>query len=149
MSKGKGNLPSPRETLKELQNHSVAFSFKYLDIKSNEKFSPSGWFNRGEWNLETSCKYIETLFERLKDVSSWNVDEFRGDKSKALRSHPISWPETSEPNGFIHLNSQLQDEEPWQFQLSANEYGRVHGFMIDNFFYVVWLDPFHLLYPSK
>jgi len=68
MSKGKGNLPSPRETLKELQNHSVAFSFKYLDIKSNEKFSPSGWFNRGEWNWDLD-KY-EQVADCFKEAAT-------------------------------------------------------------------------------
>ncbi|QXE21583.1 hypothetical protein B6N60_00260 [Richelia sinica FACHB-800] len=36
--------------------------------------------------------------------------------------------------------------QPYQFQLSSNEYGRVHGFFIENVFYIVWLDPDHLLY---
>ena len=37
-------------------------------------------------------------------------------------------------------------EKPWQFALSANEHGRVHGFLIQNRFYIVWLDPEHELY---
>jgi hypothetical protein len=28
-------------------------------------------------------------------------------------------------------------------------HGRVHGFLIDEIFYIVWLDPEHLLYPAK
>ncbi len=38
---------------------------------------------------------------------------------------------------------------PYQFSLSSNEHGRVHGFFIDEVFYIVWLDPDHLLYPAK
>jgi hypothetical protein len=33
--------------------------------------------------------------------------------------------------------------------LTANEYGRVHGFFLDEVFYVVWLDPDHKLYPTR
>jgi hypothetical protein len=32
--------------------------------------------------------------------------------------------------------------------VSANEYGRVHGFFIGNVFYIVWLDPDHKLYSK-
>lgn len=58
------------------------------------------------------------------------------------------WQKTTEPDGYSELNEQLQGCEPWQFQLSANEHGRVHGILIDQVFYIVWLDPNHALYPK-
>lgn len=75
------------------------------------------------------------------------AEEIRANKSKSLRAHTINWKETSQPRGFAHLHEQLQAEQPWQFEVSANEHGRVHGFFIENIFFLVWLDPQHNLYP--
>ena len=72
------------------------------------------------------------------------VSEFRGNKT--IRSHAIKWDDTSAPGGFAHLSEQMQACEPWQFAISANEYGRVHGILLDTVFYVVWFDPEHRLY---
>jgi len=44
------------------------------------------------------------------------------------------------------LNQQLRDSEPWQFEITKTAHGRVHGLLIDDTFYVVWIDPQHLLY---
>jgi hypothetical protein len=71
--------------------------------------------------------------------------EFRNDRSKALRSHLIKWEETTEDSFGLPGEDQLVDC-PWEFSLSANEYGRVHGFIIETRFYVVWLDKDHHLY---
>lgn len=113
----------------------IRFSFAYF--AETEKFS-----------LPDSRKtdYLRKLFEQLRNLSQWKISEFRN-KGKGIRAHCIKWKDTTEPNGFAHLNNeQLKEAEPWQFQLSSNEYGRIHGFLIDNVFYVVWADPEHKLY---
>ncbi|MCP6040932.1 hypothetical protein NL354_18735 [Klebsiella pneumoniae] len=74
---------------------------------------------------------------------------FQGATSAALKSHCIEWKTTSEPDGFTHLNEQFQSYTPYQFAISRNEHGRIHGFFIGNVFYVVWLDPNHQLYPGE
>lgn len=51
-------------------------------------------------------------------------------------------------DGFGIPEMSNADELAWQFALSANEHGRVHGFLADNVFYVRWLDPDHNLYPG-
>ena len=80
-------------------------------------------------------------------MSSLSVRDFRTNKSKALRAHRLRWEETSEPTGFAHLNPQLREQEAWQFEISVNEHGRVHGLLLDNTFFVVWIDPKHEMYP--
>ncbi|MEW6351604.1 MAG: hypothetical protein AB1646_21345 [Thermodesulfobacteriota bacterium] len=131
--KPRGNIPQKTY----LENRYLAFSFKHLDLQA-----------RGDFSLAHSKDgYAATLLERLRDVSSMTVDEFRGNRS--LRTHPIDWSKTSQPDGFAHLNEQLRDEPAWQFQLTSNEHGRVHGLFVGNIFYVVWLDPDHRLYPGK
>ena len=112
------------------------FSLKYLDLHSNPKFSIAGC---GE-------SYLEKLLLRLRDVSSLTYEEFVNNRSPALRAHEIDWVETTEPNGFTCLNPILRDESAFQFAISSNEYGRVHGFLLERIFYIVWLDPHHRLY---
>ena len=114
----------------------LRFSFKYLDLYSNPKFAI------------TRCRdgYVEKFLCRLRDLSSLSVKDFRTKKSQSLKIHRITWSETSEVPGFSSLNEQLRDEEAWQFHITKNEHGRVHGISIDNTFFVVWIDPDHLLY---
>lgn len=113
----------------------IRFSFKHFDC-SIDKFSIEG----------RSHEYFGKVLERLKALSELKVREFQTNRSKALRAHQIDWNDTSEKEGFRHLNSQLRDIPAVQFQISANEHGRVHGFIIDNIFFVIWLDPDHNLY---
>ncbi|WP_202393063.1 hypothetical protein [Alteraurantiacibacter buctensis] len=91
--------------------------------------------------------YVQTLMERLKSMSSWTVLEFVTPRGKAARNHPIAWEQTSRPKGFAHLPEQLRDSPAFQFTLTANAHGRVHGLLIDDTFHVVWLDHDHRLYP--
>lgn len=117
----------------------LKFSFKYFDSSDEELCPPK--FNEN---------YTQVLMERLKALSSWTVQEFISSNSKSIRSHPHIWEKTSRPNGFSHLNEQLKGTiTGWQFQLTLSEHGRVHGFFINNTFYIVWLDKDHKLYPKK
>jgi hypothetical protein len=92
--------------------------------------------------------YTQKLMERLKELSRWTLKRFTETRSMAVRNHSITWPETSRPDGFAHLPQQLREDPAWQFSISANEYGRVHGLLVGAIFYVVWLDFHHQLYPK-
>lgn len=114
--------------------NNLKFSFKYFHL--NEKFHTQG----------VNPTYLNVFLNRLKSVSSFTIQEFRTNKDRSLRAHTLDWKRTTEKEGFTCLNEQLQQCEPWQFELSANEHGRVHGILLDEVFYVVWLDPEHKLY---
>lgn len=116
----------------------ISFSFKYYQDKHN-KFGYRG----------KEVNYWLNLLDRLKSLSSLTIQELLVDRSKSLRCHPIKWEDTSEKNGFGFPHEEQLVDTPYQFSLSSNEYGRVHGFFIDNVFYIVWLDPDHLLYSSN
>lgn len=137
----KARKPPPTEhgikvtSLPALEDDIVRFSFKHLDL-THEKFCCNG----------KDRQYFAKLLQRLKDLSAWKANEVHAERSSALRSHPIHWDRTSEPNGFRRLNDQLRDLPAFQFEISSNAHGRVHGFFIDNVFFVIWLDPDHLLY---
>ena len=90
--------------------------------------------------------YTRKLTERMADVSKLTENEFRSSNSKSLRAHTHDWSKTTRADGFPNLNEQLKDLPGWQFCLSANQHGRVHGLLIDNVFHVVWLDLHHELY---
>lgn len=97
---------------------------------------------------ERSSQYFCKVFERLQAMSGFQASEFLRSRSSAVRCHPIDWKDTTEPNGFEHLNQQLRDLTPYQFEISANAHGRVHGFILGDTFYVVWFDPDHSLYDA-
>jgi hypothetical protein len=132
-----GSIPSSVGSVhkdKRLPDDLMRFSFRHY--QPTEKFY-----------LSAEANYAATLLDRLREVSSMRVSEFRANKSRAIRAHTLDWTETSEKSGYSHLTQQLQQCEPWQFCLSANEHGRIHGILIDEVFYVVWLDPGHKMYP--
>jgi hypothetical protein len=113
----------------------VSFSFRYYQ-DDKDKFSIGG----------RDARYLASLLRRLRDLSQLNSQEIINNQSKSLRCHGIVWKDTSESNGFGIPNEDILVNVPYQFQISANEYGRVHGFFSENVFYVVWLDPDHNLY---
>jgi len=122
---------------KKLPEGLVTFSFRHYTASEKFCLPPAD-------RLPT---YVPQLLDRLKHVGAMKVTEFRSEKSRSLRAHQHDWHNTSESEGFAHLGEQLRSCEPWQFCLSANEHGRVHGLLIDSVFYVVWIDPNHALYP--
>ena len=135
----KAPIPQPAGRIhkdKELPDNLLKFSFRHWYLTDKFCIPP----------IREKEHYLETMLRRLKDMSNLTVNEFRTSKDKSIRAHLHDWVETTEPNGYANLNSQLQQCEPWQFCLSANEYGRIHGILIDDVFYVVWLDHNHALY---
>lgn len=63
------------------------------------------------------------------------------------RRHVIHFEKTTQKFGFIEAPGVDEDQsnysEPWQFGLRRDRVWRVHGFLIDDTFYVVWFDPNH------
>ncbi|HAA28446.1 MAG TPA: hypothetical protein DCE56_13135 [Cyanobacteria bacterium UBA8553] len=112
----------------------ISFSFRYFK-DDNDKFSVR---NR-------DATYLQALLVRLRDLSTLTVQEIVNNRSKSLRCHKIVWNNTTESGFGLPNENQLVDS-PYQFQISANEHGRIHGFLIENIFYIVWLDPDHNLY---
>ena len=132
-AKTHGKIASKIETIRELN---INFSLRYLDWDS-EKFT----FTDMQGN------YFRTLLERVQEVSKMPLRDFVTQPNRTLRNHRIDFGDSgvTEPGFGIPLGEEY-DSNAWQFSLSVNEHGRVHGFFIDNTFYVVWLDAGHALY---
>lgn len=129
-----GGSRQPRDRDRELR-----FSFRYLDLR-NPLFSVE---TRDE-------RYFRRLIDRMKELSGFEVGEFTANRSPALRAHRIRFTDGGlSVNGFGVLGRPEADEMGWQFSLSANEHGRVHGFLSGDTFYVRWLDPEHNLYAGN
>lgn len=70
------------------------------------------------------------------------------------RRHLIDFKETYEPEGFSGIDpfgENVWTDEGWQFSLpgvrgEASGAWRVHGFIANDMFHIVWLDPEHKLY---
>jgi len=121
-----------RETLKE----HVKLSFKFLDFTS-PKFNFTG----------RQSTYFTSLLDRLKIVTNMKATELQQPYQRTLRNHAIDWTYAGcTEKGFGIRNHQQLDDKAFQFSVSVNEHGRVAGALIDNTFYVVWLDPDHQVY---
>jgi hypothetical protein len=120
----------------------VYFSFHYLNLY-HDKF-----------NIDSkTTPYFRKLMDRLKDASGMEKGQFIGYvgvgyNSKTFRCHPIEWEKTTEKS-FGIPNEDVIVDAAYQFSISANEHGRIHGFFIGNIFYAVWLDPDHRLYSKR
>ena len=124
-----------REVVKIKIPEGISFSFRYYQDDKDKFFIG-----------DRDARYLGSLLRRLRDLSQLKADELINNQSKSLRCHRIDWQDTTEPNGFGIPNEDQLVNTPYQFQISANEYGRVHGFFSENVFYIIWLDPDHNLY---
>ncbi|WP_431047392.1 hypothetical protein [Roseateles sp. L2-2] len=137
MNKRQPLRPAVREHVSRgLPDDLMKFSFRLL--QTTRKF--------GLESPIDARQYLLHLLSRLQAISSLQVEKFRCSKGKALRAHRHVWEETTETRGFPPLPGDWDGHEAWQFQLSANKHGRVHGILVDEVFYIVWLDPEHRLY---
>ncbi|MGI9069853.1 MAG: hypothetical protein ACR2JB_00635 [Bryobacteraceae bacterium] len=63
----------------------------------------------------------------------------------------IDFDRTLEKGGFIEAPGVDEDQlaylEAWQFEVCPGKQWRVHGFISEDTFYIVWLDPEHKLSP--
>lgn len=119
----------------QLKDPVLTFSFRLFD-SSDEALCPKV-FKGG---------YVQVLMTRLKELENWTLKDFTTKQSTSLRNHTHDWAKTKRPSGFQKLPTGFTDYQPWQFCLSANEYGRVHGVISGHVFYIVWLDQDHNLY---
>jgi hypothetical protein len=119
---------------------SLSFSFRFLQEK-HDKFNFSG----------KNTDYFMNFFMRLKELSTWDRKRFCNERSNSWRIHQHEWSnagvsENTYGTGINGARNDEHDEASYQFQLSANLHGRIHGFLIGEVFYIVWFDPEHKLY---
>ncbi len=131
-------MASDRDGAKDKPFSPLRFSFKYLDTAH-----PAFDMRR------CTAGYYVRLLQRLRDLSGLTVGEFRMRWSKATRVHRIDFADDPVSVRSFGVHGVPADERAWQFSVSANEHGRVHGFLMGDTFFIRWLDPEHNLYARN
>ena len=127
-----GRIPAP--SFQEDDERLLEFSFKYLDTDPEHFGLP-----------RCTVEFLRSLIETIQAFSHWKVSDFTDQNNKDHR-HITNFEITHHPEGFSTLDEdQLTYRDAWQFGLTKGQRWRVHGLLIDNVFYIVWLDPDHLL----
>jgi len=131
--------PIKSQSPSDVLNGLLRFSLKFYD-PSHEVFHCR----------QCEPGYFQSLQERMKQLSTTRVSELTRRPNPTTRFHRIDWEgDNVSVKSFGIKGWKEYDEAAWQFSIRANEHGRVHGFLIEDVFYVVWLDPSHKLYPGK
>lgn len=137
LCKPKKNSTNSNRTLtnidKRKTNRAFTFSFELFD-RNHELFN-LGCKNNNTLN---SAWYID-LLDCFKSVNSKTFAEL---KQSLHDLHGINWKNT---NTRCPGDDQL---EYYQFRINKSK-GRVIGTIVDNVFYIIWLDPHHNLTNSE
>lgn len=143
LSESKKSLPISRseiEAVKERSKEKLIFSFKFFDRGHDA-------FNLGDTTRRAICgEWFLALLDNLKSVSDLNRNQLVLEQRQHYQAHEHKWEELQYK--YELEEDFLEQVECLQFRLSSSN-GRVHGFIIGNRFYVVWLDPHHNLYPDE
>lgn len=142
------NLPITVSNTKEDKH--LVISYRYLDL-NNSKYSLE--------LLTDNRIYRQFITDFLKKIAEYSQHE---DFKKYIREegryrdrnhiHLIDWKDKRiKESSFTCLSSDLMDqirEDCWQLGINSTTF-RIHGFFIENVFYIVWLDPLHNMYYKK
>lgn len=131
--------PIPNEELekiKEFNLEKLIFSFRLFD-RENEAF------NLGEV-CRVSDRWHLSFLDVLKEISNITRNELFSLRQH-YDAHQNDWNKLKVEHTFS--TDFLQQVECMQFRISKSK-GRVHGFIIGNIFYIVWLDPHHNMIPA-
>lgn len=94
-------------------------------------------------------EFYVSFLDLMRKLHRINIADFRNSRRNSYHIHQILWENTTHPNGFFHLDTQLQALTPYQIEIPlGRDSGRVYGFLVDsiNTFCVVWIDPDHNLF---
>lgn len=111
----------------KVQENGFTFSFSCFD--RTHKF-----FNLGG----VTVSWFIDLLDCLKSVSGKTIADL---KNSIHDFHPVNWSRTN-------VKCPSEQGEYWQFRINKSK-GRVIGLLIENVFYVVWLDPHHNITNSE
>lgn len=111
----------------------IKFSFQFAVLEKHELA------------LDTADDtFLRGMVTWMKHYSTLNPENLASER----HCHTIKWNHESIPerfkSGFPGLNPQQKDCTAWQLYVTYG--GRIHGFLYENFFHVIWFDPHHLLY---
>ena len=124
-------LPYNGEVVKD---NGFSFSFACFD-HSHELFNLGG----GKEDKTVGGKWFIEFLDCLKSIGNKTISDL---KKSMHELHPVKW------EGANVKPPDTEQRDYWQFRISKSK-GRVIGILIDNVFYVVWLDPYHNFMDSE
>lgn len=158
MSKNKNNKikisKNPIEQIKVSNNipskNKLIISYEFLCL-DNDKYSID--------SIKDFRLAVKSMKEYYKKINEYcKVENFKLKISSDIKYrqdnhiHPINWSDNQiREDGFNCLKPSLMEQirsDCWQLGIN-NQGFRIHGFFIENIYYVVWLDTTHQLFPRK
>ncbi len=88
------------------------------------------------------------MLDKLKQYCTFTAIELIQCRHKAVKCKPITWKLATEKGFGIPHEDEIVSQ-PYELNCTGNEYGRFHGFFIDDTFNIVWFDPDHNLINGK
>ena len=145
-SKTKKTLP----TVQCKSKNNVLFSYKYFkcaSLKNNE-------FNNCFKNILDYAQWITFCLERISYISTMSIGELYNSGS-VVRFHHVkdeSLAKLKEVLKELNLNvddifSQDESQSYYELSLGAGNW-RIFGYLIENMYFILLLDPNHLIYPN-
>lgn len=127
--KSKNKISDSSVTRKFQSQNKLKLSFEFFD-RTHKAFNLGG----------VSVEWFVTLYDMLKEWTSKNWSELKKITSFDIHPKTSGWKYTFPFEGAEQL-------EQFQIRVSRSK-GRVHGFILDGTFYIVWLDPHHNMTDS-
>jgi homoserine trans-succinylase len=87
----------------------------------------------------------------LQRYSSFTVGDFTDNNNQEHR-HSFEFTEALATSWMRDADEELRQELPWEFAVCPERHTaphsgwRVHGIILEDVFYIVWLDPDHLVF---
>lgn len=129
-------------------NSCIVFSYKYFNCSSVKNSEFNNCFN----SIYNYAEWITLCLERISKFSTMSIGEI-SQSGRSVRFHPV------ECEHLVKLKSILmctgldvdkifpQNEAQNYYELSlGTASGRVFGYLIENHYYILLLDPNHLVY---
>lgn len=118
---------------KQQKDEKIKVTFENLDLKND-------LFNLGK-NLSES--WLTSFMDAMKQLTNITRSELASNQNyiKQFKPHGYKFKRNCHKCGD---NCKLISEQVEGIQLRVNKgYGRIHGYFIDNIYYVVHIDPYH------
>ena len=133
--------PERRYSRADTEQRYLKYPFKYLDIEHQN-------FQLAACGLD----FLTYFIHALRRYANYTVDQFTDQNDDEFR-RSFDFTKATE-DGFSSLSEELRQELPWQSALCPDLHTpphagwRVYGFILEDVFYVAWLDTCHQLFPD-
>jgi hypothetical protein len=84
----------------------------------------------------------------MQSISQLTLNEFKTNTGLRSSKYRIYNHKNATPPVPLPDKVDVKLDDMLQIRIEKNK-GGIHGYLVENTFYVVWLDPLHNMYPNK